>query len=277
VNSTLAQSDAGTVKLFDKKWFPTRDTARAEYYRTVEQQDGKFLLKDYYFSTKSLYLEAVCSTLQPKPVYDGRATWYYRNGNMERTGEFLAGEPVDIHKAYYEDGTLKYERKHQGEKVFYIIYRSPEGTALLEKGNGVVIEDQDLLGKVYLEFRDSVAYGSYFIESSGDTLHITAEKEASYTGGMAEFYRGVQKQVVYPREARRRGIEGKVFIGFTVGKNGAMENATVLKGIGGGCDEAALQACMAQKGWIPAQCGGKPVRMRMALPVTFDLKGWGLK
>ena len=42
--------------------------------------------------------------------------------------------------------------------------------------------------------------------------------------------------------ARRAGIEGRVTVQFIVNEAGQVENPRVIRGIGGGCDEAALDA-----------------------------------
>jgi protein TonB len=67
-------------------------------------------------------------------------------------------------------------------------------------------------------------------------------------------------------------VEGTVFVQFTVGTSGAPTDAKVLRGIGAGCNEAAIEACMKQKYWQPGMRDGRPIKMRMILPVMFRLK-----
>jgi protein TonB len=45
----------------------------------------------------------------------------------------------------------------------------------------------------------------------------------------------------------------------------------VTRGIGGGCDEEALRAVRAAK-FTPGKQRGKPVRVKMSLPITFRLR-----
>ncbi|HBQ59067.1 MAG TPA: hypothetical protein DD671_05430, partial [Balneolaceae bacterium] len=56
-------------------------------------------------------------------------------------------------------------------------------------------------------------------------------------GGMSKIY----EHVKYPRLASRSGIEGKVFIKFVVNEQGKVEDPKILKDIGGGCGEAAVE------------------------------------
>ena len=66
-------------------------------------------------------------------------------------------------------------------------------------------------------------------------------------------------------------IEGLVLVSFVVEKDGNISNASVLRGIGGGCDEEALRVVARMPAWKPGQQGGKPVRVRYTLPMRFKL------
>jgi periplasmic protein TonB len=88
-------------------------------------------------------------------------------------------------------------------------------------------------------------------------------------GGMIKFYEFIGKNIQYPKLARKKGIEGKVFVGFVVEKDGTLSNVNVLKGIGGGCDEEALRVVSISPKWIPGSQKGKIVRVKMVLPISF--------
>lgn len=81
---------------------------------------------------------------------------------------------------------------------------------------------------------------------------------------------GLQARIQYPEMARRAGIEGRVFVQFVVDEQGRPSNITVVRGIGGGCDEAAVAAVRASQ-FTPGRQRGRPVKVRMSLPVTFRL------
>ena len=71
--------------------------------------------------------------------------------------------------------------------------------------------------------------------------------------------------------ARRAGIEGRVTVQFIVNESGDVENAQVVRGIGGGADEEALRVVRQAK-FEPGMQRGKPVRVRYALSVNFRLE-----
>ena len=66
-------------------------------------------------------------------------------------------------------------------------------------------------------------------------------------------------------------IEGKVFVQFVVDKDGNLTNVQAIKGIGAGCDEEAVRVIAKAKRWSPGKQRGRPVKVRMILPITFKL------
>jgi periplasmic protein TonB len=104
-----------------------------------------------------------------------------------------------------------------------------------------------------------------------DEIFIVVEQNALPRGGMEGFYKYVNSQLKYPAQARRMGIEGKVFIEFVVDKTGAITDVKAIKGIGAGCDEEAIRVVKNSPSWAPGKQRGKPVRQRMVLPITFKL------
>ena len=97
------------------------------------------------------------------------------------------------------------------------------------------------------------------------------EDQPGFPGGMPAFYEYVSKNLKYPNQARRMGIEGRVFVQFVVGKNGSITDVTAIKGIGAGCDEEAVRVIKSSPNWSPGKQRGKPVKVRMILPITFKL------
>ena len=77
-------------------------------------------------------------------------------------------------------------------------------------------------------------------EINGDQTEffVVVEQMPVLIGGMGN----LQKQVKYPETARQAGIEGTVIVQFIVSETGSVINPKVIRGIGGGCDEAAIEA-----------------------------------
>lgn len=93
-----------------------------------------------------------------------------------------------------------------------------------------------------------------------------------FPGGDSARVAFLQNQVTYPRMAIDGGISGKVYVGFTVRKDGSITDIELKKSVGGGLDEEALKAVRAMPKWNPGFHKGRPVSVSFVMPVTFTLK-----
>ncbi|WP_353721353.1 TonB family protein [Dyadobacter sp. 676] len=108
-------------------------------------------------------------------------------------------------------------------------------------------------------------------EARKEETFIFVEQAPQYAGGNEAMAAFLRKNLKYPSQASRAGIQGKVFVQFTVGSDGKIENATAVKGIGFGCDEEAVRVVKMMKDWMPGKQAGVPVRVRFTLPIAFQL------
>ncbi len=106
-----------------------------------------------------------------------------------------------------------------------------------------------------------------------DTVDIMLfpEVQPKPMGGYDSFYSQLSKTLRYPKQAQRNQTTGKVFVEFVVDKSGAVSDLKILRGIGSGCDEEALRV-LAQTRWEPGRQRGRPVKVRMAMPINFKLE-----
>ena len=103
-------------------------------------------------------------------------------------------------------------------------------------------------------------------ESEEPTFFVAVEEMPQPIGGLQE----IQKKIQYPEIAKRAGVEGKVYVRAFIDEEGNVVNAEVVKGIGGGCDEAALDAILKTK-FTPGKQRGKPIKVQVTVPVLFKL------
>ncbi|MDA3860516.1 MAG: energy transducer TonB [Melioribacteraceae bacterium] len=78
------------------------------------------------------------------------------------------------------------------------------------------------------------------------------------------------KSIKYPEMARRSGVEGKVYVLAHVNENGIAEDVKLVRGIGGGCDEEAMEAVKKAK-YTPGKNKGQNVRVKLTMAITFKL------
>ncbi|MEJ2196227.1 MAG: energy transducer TonB [Ignavibacteriaceae bacterium] len=99
------------------------------------------------------------------------------------------------------------------------------------------------------------------------TYFVAVEEMPAPIGGIL----AIQKKIVYPEIAKRAGVEGKVYVLAFVDEAGTVTKAQIIKGIGAGCDEAALDAVLKTK-FTPGKQRGKPVKVQVSIPILFKLQ-----
>jgi periplasmic protein TonB len=92
-----------------------------------------------------------------------------------------------------------------------------------------------------------------------------------FPGGNAERNKFLSKNLVYPRDAERKGIEGRVIIGFTVEKTGEIVDVKILKGVSESMDKEAERVVKMMPKWKPGKNNGVPVRTRHKVDVVYKL------
>jgi len=98
-------------------------------------------------------------------------------------------------------------------------------------------------------------------------VHIVVEEMPQIIGGTEALY----EKLYYTEIAKKAGIEGKVIVETVIDKNGNPTEIKLIKGIGGGLNEVALDAVRDTK-FTPGIQSGKQVRVRMVIPIKFVLK-----
>lgn len=93
---------------------------------------------------------------------------------------------------------------------------------------------------------------------------IAVEEMPSIIGGMDALYEVLE----YPDLARRAGVEGRVIVQFIIDEEGNVRNPQVIRGVGAGLDEAAVEA-IKQLRFNPGRQRGRPVAVQYTIPVTF--------
>ncbi|PWJ43051.1 energy transducer TonB [Sediminitomix flava] len=106
-------------------------------------------------------------------------------------------------------------------------------------------------------------------EEEVEEIFEVVEEPAVPKGGMRAFLGWIAKNIAYPTQARRMGVEGKVYVHFVVDKTGALTDVRIARGIGAGCDEEAIRVVKKAPKWTPGRQRGKAVKQRIILPVNF--------
>ena len=107
-------------------------------------------------------------------------------------------------------------------------------------------------------------------QTQGEIFTIV-EAQPEFQNGPEAFYGYIRKEINYPLQARQAGVEGSIDVQFVVEKDGSLSDVKAIKGIGSGCDEEAVRVVQNAPRFKPGSQNGKPVRVRMLVPITFKL------
>lgn len=92
-----------------------------------------------------------------------------------------------------------------------------------------------------------------------------------YPGGDKALLQDLAENLVYPAEAVKEGVHGRVILQFVIKKDGSIDGIKVMKPLSPKCDQAAIDAVKKLKRFKPGLVDTKPVDVRYTLPVSFEL------
>jgi len=103
-------------------------------------------------------------------------------------------------------------------------------------------------------------------------VYEIVEVMPQFPGGEQALMRFISENIKYPDDAKSNRMQGRVYVTFVVGKSGAIEEASILKGTGNSLEGEALRVINRMPPWNPGMQNGKPVRVKYNLPINFQLK-----
>ncbi len=112
-------------------------------------------------------------------------------------------------------------------------------------------------------------------EEESTTVYFVVEKMPKYkdkANKIKNFNDFVKQEMQYPQEALNENIEGRVYVQFTVGKNGYVKDAKVARGVHPALDQEALRIVYSSPKWEPGTQKGKAVDVIFTFPINFTIK-----
>ena len=105
-----------------------------------------------------------------------------------------------------------------------------------------------------------------------DPKFVIVEQQPEFKDGLKALYRFLSENMKYPAIARESAIEGTVYVGFVVGRDGTIRDVLVKRGLGGGLNEEAVRVIQLMPKWNPGKQNGKAVSVAFTLPIKFKLE-----
>ncbi len=251
----LIPAFAQDTTYYDVKW-NLSTASNAAYYRLKTKKDQGWQVRDCYINGKpqmeGAYYDDACKLEQGEFSYynekgqryhichyiqgnlDGEDTLYYENGQIRTEGIYKNGDEDGIWTGYYPSGKVS-------------------ARALFKKGKQ--------------------KEGSFFNEDGSNNKEVNEFSRAdTYPGGIPAMQRFIIRNLKYPDGAVNRSIQGMVWIGFNINKDGKMENIHVTHSIEPSLDEEALRVISQMPDWEPLIIGGIVCDSYHEQPINFKLE-----
>lgn len=151
-----------------------------------------------------------------------------------------------------------------GVAILALCFLQPVNTLASEK-NSVTVTN-------VLQSPDTTNNSSYTTpKSEDDQIFMVVENPPSFKGGDDARMKYLIENIIYPKDAREKGIQGTVYVTFIIEKDGTISNVKVLRGIGGGCDEESVRVIKNMPAWNPGTQRGEPQRVQYNMPIKYTL------
>lgn len=172
-----------------------------------------------------------------KHIMGGSYKDYFENGHTRTTATYIDDKLDGELKTYFENGQLRRDDLFSGGKLLH---------------------------------------GKCFDSLGKPVPHTDWEVPPEYPGGIPALIGYLSREVKYPKEARKKNIQGEVDVQFRVDKEGKVGYVQVVKHVAPELDQEAVRVVSQMHRWKPGTQEGEAVAVDYTLPIRFvltDTKG----
>lgn len=94
-------------------------------------------------------------------------------------------------------------------------------------------------------------------------------EKPTFPGGDSNLVAFINESRQYPKEAYKKGVQGRVMCTFVVNTDGSVSNIQLLKGVEKSLNEEALRIFRKMPAWTPGRLDGVAVPVRVVWTVPF--------
>lgn len=117
-----------------------------------------------------------------------------------------------------------------------------------------------------------VGYASKQAPTEEDPVFEVVENMPEFAGGMGGLMQYLSKNIKYPVEAQKAGIQGRVIMQVIIDKNGNVTNPKVTQPVAPLLDTEAIRVTASMPKWKPGTQRGMPVNVKYTFPIVFRLQ-----
>jgi TonB family protein len=227
-----------TKKYFDRFNRET-DASKAVVYKIFNQKDSLLVVTSFDTSgwkkNEYNYKRKAVKGKEDTIVQDGLYQIWDKDGSI------------------WQKGNYRDEKKH-GEQLTYYTSGKIQRVEILEEGKFQSGKCFDKTGK------------------EEEFYHIVVEEQPEFVSGQSELFKYLGRTIKYPKQARKDGVEGTIYVGFIVEADGAISNVDLKRGVHPLLNAEAMKVVSEMPKWKPGKTNGKYVRVAYTLPIKFKLE-----
>lgn len=241
------------VIYFNKSWkLTTKDSAA--FYRECKKEEKGYTCTFYNVKGQK-HSMGHYRNLEPE-VIDGDFIYYNNKGKVSSKTHYVNNSRNGYDITYSKNQKIYCIRKYaEGKLVDTVTSFYPNG----------------ILKRYDFYKQGKFVSGKMFDKKGAEISYYPMEEAGGFVGGNAAMAKFIQTNLIYPEEARNKGIEGKVYLKFMIDKKGRIKKIKVEKSVHPLLDKAAVEVLKKMPPWNPAKAEGKPWNCYYAIPISFKL------
>lgn len=116
-------------------------------------------------------------------------------------------------------------------------------------------------------------HGAMLITTNNpNKIYEIVDQMPEFPGGMNALIKYLRENLQYPKEAQKKGTQGRVAVQFVVEKDGSIGEVGIIRPVDPELDKEAARVISTMPKWTPGSNKGEPVRVKYTVPVMFQLK-----
>ena len=115
------------------------------------------------------------------------------------------------------------------------------------------------------------AVGDDSTTSDNEKVYQVVGQQPNFPGGKEELFKYLAFNMIYPADAAKNKVEGRVLVTFVIEHDGSISNVNVVNSVYPSLDKEAIRVVSGMPKWIPGKANGKTVRVKYTIPITFRL------
>lgn len=172
------------------------------------------------------------------------------------------------------------------ETADIILGDSPEQTGIQVylKKDGLKVSDSDkeLVLRGQMEELSVIGYSSSSDEPAGkgrkekkpvsvQNAFMVVENMPEFPGGMRACMEFLARNIKYPVECQKNGVQGRVIVQFIVKADGSVDSPEIMRSVDPLLDAEALRVVGLMPKWKPGTQKGEAVDVRFTIPIAFQI------